>query len=157
MRFLADSRHRSIALLGGGALLVFVALGTLQWFNTSSVDFLTPATYGQTLVLIALEGLLFLLLLLLLVMLFRNLLKVYVGAGSSGVAARLRSRLVLGAVMITRHPCRAHVSLQLSAHEPLPGAVVLTERLAIARRFDPRGAWSWWSTLRAMPGVRRSR
>ena len=104
MRFLADSRHRSIALLGGGALLVFVALGTLQWFNTSSVDFLTPATYGQTLVLLALEGLLVLLLLLLLVMLFRNILRVYVGAGSSGVAARLRSRMVLGAVMITLTP-----------------------------------------------------
>jgi hypothetical protein len=104
MRFLADSRHRSIALLGGGALLVFVALGTLQWFNTSGVDFLTPATYGQTLVLLALEGLLFLLLLLLLVMLFRNILRVYVGAGSSGVAARLRSRMVLGAVMITLMP-----------------------------------------------------
>jgi hypothetical protein len=104
MRFLADSRHRSIALLGGGALLVFVALGALQWFNTTRVDFLTPTTYGQTLVLLALEGLLFLLLLLLLVMLFRNILKVYVGAGSSGVAARLRSRMVLGALMITLMP-----------------------------------------------------
>ena len=104
MRFLADSRHRSIALLGGGALLVFVALGTLQWFNTTRVDFLTPTTYGQTLVLLALEGLLVLLLLFLLVMLFRNILRVYVGAGSSGVAARLRSRMVLGAVMITVMP-----------------------------------------------------
>ena len=104
MRFLADSRRRSIALLAGGALLVFVLLGTLQWFNTSGVDFLTPATYGQTLILIALVGLFSLVLLLLLVLLFRNLLKVYVGAGSNGVAARLRSRMVLGAVMITLTP-----------------------------------------------------
>ena len=104
MRFLADSRHRTIALLGAGALLIFIALGTLQWFNTSRVDFLSPATYGETLVLIALEGLVFLLLLLLLVMLFRNVLRVYVGAGSGGVAARLRSRMVLGAVMITVMP-----------------------------------------------------
>ncbi len=101
---LADSRRRSIALLAGGALLVFVLLGALQWFNTSGVDFLTPATYGQTLILIALVGLFSLVLLLLLVLLFRNLLKVYVGAGSSGVAARLRSRMVLGAVMITLMP-----------------------------------------------------
>ena len=43
MRFLADSRRRSIALLTGGAILVFVLLGTLQWFNTSGVDFLNPA------------------------------------------------------------------------------------------------------------------
>ena len=104
MRFLADSRRRSIALLAGGALLVFVLLGTLQWFNTSGVDFLSPATYGQTLILIALVGLFSLVLLLLLVLLFRNLLKVYVGAGSNGVAARLRSRMVLGAVMITLTP-----------------------------------------------------
>ena len=104
MRFLGDSRRRNIALLAGGALLVFVLLGTLQWFNTSGVDFLTPVTYGQTLILIALVGLFSLVLLLLLVLLFRNLLKVYVGEGSSGVAARLRSRMVLGAVMITLTP-----------------------------------------------------
>ena len=104
MRFLADSRHRSIALLAGGALLVFVLLGTLQWFNTSRVDFLNPETFGQTMALTALELLLFLLLLLLLVLLFRTVLKVYVGQGSSGVGARLRSRMVLGAVIITLMP-----------------------------------------------------
>jgi two-component system, NtrC family, nitrogen regulation sensor histidine kinase NtrY len=100
----ADSRRRTIALLTGGSVVVFVLLGTLQWFNTSGVDFLTPETYGQTLVLTALEGLVFLLLLLLLVLLFRNLLKVYVGEGSSGLSARLRSRMVLGAVLITLTP-----------------------------------------------------
>ena len=104
MPFLADSRRRSIALLSCGAIIVFVLLGTLQWFNTSNVDFLTPETYGQTLVLTALEGLVFLLLLLLLVLLFRNLLKVYVGEGSSGLSARLRSRMLLGAVLITLTP-----------------------------------------------------
>ena len=104
MRFLADSRHRSIALLAGSAVLVFVLLGTLQWFNTSRVDFLNPETFGQTMALTALELLLFLLLLLLLVLLFRTVLKVYVGQGSSGVGARLRSRMVLGAVIITLMP-----------------------------------------------------
>ncbi len=104
MRFLADSRRRAIALLAGGAIIVFVLLGALNWFNTSRVDFLSPETYGQTLVLTALEALLFLLLLLLLLLLFRNLLKVYVGEGSSGVGARLRSRMVLGAAMITLMP-----------------------------------------------------
>ena len=104
MRFLADSRHRSIALLGGGALLVFLFLGTLQWFNTSRFQFLDPESFGQTLALTALELLVFLLLLLLLVLLFRTVLKVYVGQGSSGVGARLRSRMVLGAVLITVTP-----------------------------------------------------
>jgi hypothetical protein len=104
MRFLADSRHRSIAVLAGGALLVFGLLGTLQWFNTSQIDFLNPETFGQTMALTALELLLFLLLLLLLVLLFRTVLKVYVGQTSSGVGARLRSRMVLGAVIITLLP-----------------------------------------------------
>ncbi|MGB8031161.1 MAG: ATP-binding protein [Terracidiphilus sp.] len=104
MRFLADPRRRSIALLTGGAVLVFVLLGTLNWFNTSKVDFLNPGTYAQTMVLTALELLLFLLLLLLLVLLFRTVLKVYVGQGSSGLGARLRSRMVLGAVIITFMP-----------------------------------------------------
>jgi len=104
MRFLADSRHRSVAMLAAGALFVFVLLGTLTWFNTSNVNFLNPATYAQTIVLTALEVLLFLLLLLLLVLLFRTVLKVYVGQGSSGLGARLRSRMVLGAVIITFMP-----------------------------------------------------
>jgi PAS domain S-box-containing protein len=104
MRFLADSRHRSIAMLAAGALFVFVLLGTLQWFNTSNVNFLNPATYAQTIALTSLEVLLFLLLLLLLVLLFRTVLKVYVGQGSGGVGARLRSRMVLGAVIITFMP-----------------------------------------------------
>ncbi len=103
-----DSRRRATILLGGGVLLVFVLLGTLQWFNTSKVDFLDPETYGQTIFLTALEGLLFLLLLLLLVLFFRTILKVYVGQGSnpvsSGLATRLRSRMVLGAVIITLTP-----------------------------------------------------
>jgi len=104
MRFLADPRRRSIALLTGGAVLVFVLLGTLNWFNTTSVNFLNPETYGQTMALTVLEVLLFLLLLLLLLLLFRTVLKVYVGQGSSGVGARLRSRMVLGAIIITLMP-----------------------------------------------------
>jgi hypothetical protein len=79
-------------------------LGTLNWFNTTSVNFLNPETYGQTMALTVLEVLLFLLLLLLLLLLFRTVLKVYVGQGSSGVGARLRSRMVLGAVIITLMP-----------------------------------------------------
>jgi PAS domain S-box-containing protein len=84
--------------------LVFGLLGTLQWFNTSQIDFLNPETFGQTMALTALELLLFLLLLFLLVLLFRTVLKVYVGQTSSGVGARLRSRMVLGAVIITLLP-----------------------------------------------------
>jgi len=99
-----DPRRRNTILLAGGVLVVFVLLGTLQWFNFPRVDFLNPETYGQTIFLTALEGLLFLLLLLLLVLLFRTILKVYLGQGSSGLGTRLRSRMVLGAVIITLTP-----------------------------------------------------
>ncbi|MFP5249664.1 MAG: hypothetical protein ACLGP3_07545, partial [Acidobacteriota bacterium] len=105
MPFLSDPRRRSTVLLAAGVLLIFGLLGALQWFNTSNVNFLDPETYGQTIFLTALEGLLFLLLLLLLVLLFRTVLKAYMGQGSSGlVGARLRSRMVLGAVIITVTP-----------------------------------------------------
>jgi PAS domain S-box-containing protein len=104
MPVLGDPRRRNTILLGSGVLVVFVLLGTLQWFNTTGVDFLNPETYGQTIFLTAFEGLLFLLLLFLLVMLFRTVLKVYVGQGGSGLSSRLRSRMVLGAVMITVTP-----------------------------------------------------
>jgi hypothetical protein len=104
MRFFAESRNRSIALLAGGAVVVFVLLGTLQWFTTSRIDFLNPETYGQTIALTVLDVLLFVLLLLLLLLLFRTVLRVYVGQGSSGVGARLRSRMVLGAILITVTP-----------------------------------------------------
>ncbi len=104
MPFLGDSQRRSTVLLILGVLLVFVSLGALQWFNTSNVDFLNPETYGQTIFLTALEGLLFLLLLLLLVLLFRTIFKVYMGQGTSALATRLRSRMVLGAIIITVTP-----------------------------------------------------
>ncbi len=104
MSFLGDSRRRNTILLICGVVLVFVSLGALQAFNTSNVDFLNPETYGQTIALTSLEGLLFLLLLLLLVLLFRTIFKVYVGQGGSVLATRLRSRMVLGAIIITVTP-----------------------------------------------------
>ena len=125
MPVLGDSRRRNTILLTCGVLLLFVLLGTLQWFNTSKVDFLNPETFGQTIFLTSLEGLLFLLLLLLLVLLFRTIFKVYVGQGSTGLGARLRSRMVLGAVIITFTPAALMYPVQLFPDEPLHGALVL--------------------------------
>ena len=42
MPLLANSRRRNMALLMCGSVLVFLLLGTLQWFNTSGVDFFDP-------------------------------------------------------------------------------------------------------------------
>ena len=114
MLFSGDPRRRSVALLAGGLLLILVLLGALQAFNTTlpvriwhysfSVDFLNPETAGETLLSTSLMVLVFLLLLLLLVLLVRNILKVYAGQRGSGLGARLRSRMVLGAVLIALAP-----------------------------------------------------
>jgi PAS domain S-box-containing protein len=104
MKLLADPRRRSVAWIAGGALLILTFFGALQAFNTTSIGFLNPETAGETLIFTGLTGLVFLLLLLLLVLLLRNILKVYAGQGSSGMGARLRSRMVLGAVLIALAP-----------------------------------------------------
>jgi hypothetical protein len=104
MRFSGDPRRRTVALLAGGVLLIFVLLGALQAFNLSGVSFLNPETAGETLIFTGLTVLVFLLLLLLLVLLLRNILKVYAGQGSSGLGVRLHSRMVLGAVLIALAP-----------------------------------------------------
>ncbi|MGC9158419.1 MAG: ATP-binding protein [Terracidiphilus sp.] len=104
MLFGGHSRRRSIALLASLALLILLLLGGMQAFNTSRVGFLNPATAGETLIFTALTGLVFLLLLLLLMLLLRNILKVYAGQGSHGLGARLRSRMMLGAVVIALAP-----------------------------------------------------
>jgi len=104
MSFWGDPRRRSVALLGIGVVLFFALLGALQWFNTSGVGFLNPETSGETLAFTALTVLVFLLLLLLLMLLLRNILKLYVGQTSSALGARLRTRMVLGAVLIALTP-----------------------------------------------------
>jgi hypothetical protein len=104
MPFRGDPRRRSVALLAGGVLLFFALLGALQWFNTSRVGFLNPETSGETLAFTGLTVLVFLLLLLLLMLLLRNILKLYVGQSSSALGAQLRTRMVLGAVLIALTP-----------------------------------------------------
>ncbi len=104
MPLLGDSRPRTVALLGGLLVLVSALLGGLQAFNTSSVRFLNPETAGETLAFAALTVLVFLLLMTLIVLLFRNILKIYAGQSSTGLGARLRTRMVLGAALIALTP-----------------------------------------------------
>ena len=104
MPFLADPRRRSVALLAGGVLLFFALLGALQAFNTSNVGFLNPETSGETLAFTGLTVVVFLLLLVLLMLLLRNILKLYADQSSSALGARLRTRMVLGAVLIALTP-----------------------------------------------------
>jgi PAS domain S-box-containing protein len=99
-----DPRRRAVALLTVGFVLVFGLLGALQAFNTSSVGFLNPETSGATLAFTALTVLVFLLLVVLSMLLLRNVLKLYASQSSSAVGSRLRTRMVLGAILIALTP-----------------------------------------------------
>src|SRR5450631_1738912 len=101
MQFLSDPRRRSVVLLGCGVLLFFALLGTLQAFN---IRVLNPITPGETLIFTGLTVVVFLLLMVLLLLLLRNILKLYADQSSSALGARLRTRMVLGAVLIALTP-----------------------------------------------------
>jgi PAS domain S-box-containing protein len=104
MQFLRDRRQRSVVLLGAGVFVFFAVLGWLQAFNTSNVRFLNPETAGETLAFTGLTVVVFLLLLMLLMLLLRNILKLYAGQSSTALGTRLRTRMVLGAVLIALAP-----------------------------------------------------
>jgi len=104
MLFKGDPRRRSVALLAGGVILFFTLLGALQAFNTARVGFLNPETSGETLAFTALTVLVFLLLMFLSMLLLRNILKLYASQSSSALGSRLRTRMVLGAVLIALTP-----------------------------------------------------
>ena len=104
MPLLGDARQRTVILLGAGVVLFLALLGALQAFNTSNISFLTPESAGETLVFTGLTVIVFLLLLVLLLLLLRNILKIYADPTSSALGVRLRTRMVLGAVLIALAP-----------------------------------------------------
>jgi len=75
MTFFSDPRRRSVALFGGGTLLLIALLGSLQAFNTQNIGFLNPETSAETLAFTAVTVVIFLLLMVLLMLLLRNILK----------------------------------------------------------------------------------
>jgi hypothetical protein len=104
MFFGGESRRRTAVLLGCAVVVVLAGLGGMQAFNTSNVRFLNPETAGETLIFTGLTVLVFLLLLLLLVLLLRIVLKLYASGSNSALGAQLRSRMVMGAVLIALIP-----------------------------------------------------
>jgi len=90
----------SIAL--GTCLLVLLAtLVALQAFN---VKFLNPATTGQIFVFTGLSVVAFLLFVTVLILLARNVLKLYAEQRSRVMGTRLRTRMLLGAVLVSLLP-----------------------------------------------------
>lgn len=96
------ARHRlTLPLLGGTLLLLLLLMSALNAFN------LLPPRQDSPLALFvftAVTVLLFLLLLLLLILLARNILKMYGDGRSRVLGSRLRSRMLLGALLLSFAP-----------------------------------------------------
>ena len=95
------NRRTAVVLLGLFALLVLLLLVAENAFN---LKFLSPSSTGSILFLTAFSGLSFLLFLILIVLLLRNILKLYAGEQSRVLGSRLRTRMLLGALLLSVAP-----------------------------------------------------
>jgi two-component system nitrogen regulation sensor histidine kinase NtrY len=97
----ANRRKVWIAALGASLLVLFVALATLNAFNTQLPK---PATTQQIVVFTGLSIVAFLLFVTVLILLVRNVLKLYADQRSRVMGTRLRTRMVWGAVLVSLIP-----------------------------------------------------
>lgn len=100
---MAELKHRkaTVTALAGGMLLTLLLLAALNAFN---LRFLHPHSTGQIFLFTALSVLVFLLLVMLLVLLSRNILKLYADQRSRVLGSRLRSRMLIGALLLSFAP-----------------------------------------------------
>jgi len=87
--------------LGAGTLLLVLVLGALNAFRLS---FLHPNSSGQIFLFTALSVIVFLLFVTLLILLLRNILKLLADERSRVLGSRLRSRMLIGAVLLSFAP-----------------------------------------------------
>jgi nitrogen fixation/metabolism regulation signal transduction histidine kinase len=97
----ASRRKIWIVALGATLLVLFVALATLNAFNTQLP---TPATTQQIVVFTGLSIVAFLLFVTVLILLVRNVLKLYADQRSRVMGTRLRTRMLWGAVLVSLIP-----------------------------------------------------
>jgi len=97
----ASRRKVWIVALGASLLVLFVALATLNAFNTQLP---TPATTQQIVVFTGLSIVAFLLFVTVLILLVRNVLKLYADQRSRVMGTRLRTRMLWGAVLVSLIP-----------------------------------------------------
>ncbi len=100
---MADATRRKFTLAGlaTALLLLLLALGSLNAFN---IRVLHPGSTGALLLFTAVTVLIFLLLLALLLLLARNILKLYADQRSRVLGSRLRSRMIVGALLLSFAP-----------------------------------------------------
>src|ERR1700751_3022065 len=97
----ASRRKFWIVALGASLLVLFVALATLNAFNTQLPK---PATTQQIVVFTGLSIVAFLLFVTVLILLVRNVLKLYADQRSRVLGTRLRTRMLWGAVLVSVIP-----------------------------------------------------
>src|SRR5579883_2699711 len=97
-------KHKRVALavLGTVVLLLLLLLAALNAFNLNA--FLYPHSVGAIFLFTALSVVVFLLFLTLLVLLSRNILKIYADRRSRVLGSRLRSRMLVGALLLSFAP-----------------------------------------------------
>ena len=100
---LAESKYRrtSVAVLAAATLLLVLLLSALNAFKLS---FLHPSSTGEIFVFTALSVIVFLLFVTLLLLLLRNILKMFADQRSRVLGSRLRSRMLIGALLISFAP-----------------------------------------------------
>jgi two-component system, NtrC family, nitrogen regulation sensor histidine kinase NtrY len=105
-----DKSNRSLPLTQRRALLIPLALGIVLLFGVVfsqqafNLKQLRPDSAGQTLGLVALSALVFLLLVVLTFVLFRNLLKLYAERRLGVLGSRFRTRMMVGALVLSFAP-----------------------------------------------------
>ncbi len=98
---MSTRRRVTIGLLTALVVLAIVLEAALNAFN---IRFLQPISPPQTFVFTALSALVFLLLIVALVLLGRNVLKLYADQRSWVLGSRIRTRLLLGALIVSFAP-----------------------------------------------------
>ena len=97
----ATRRKFTLAGLATALLALLLLLGALNAFNIRALH---PGSTGALLIFTAVTVLIFLLLLALLLLLARNILKLYADQRSRVLGSRLRSRMIVGALLLSFAP-----------------------------------------------------
>src|SRR5712692_12039938 len=95
------SRKKIIILLTVGSLLLF---GILLSESSFDLPFINPATNQQTVFLVALSLIVFLLFVVLTFVLWRNLLKLFAERRLGVLGSKFRTRMVVGALLLSSLP-----------------------------------------------------
>src|SRR5260370_19277526 len=98
-----SSNRRKVLTIALGSFLL-VLLSALLTLNAFNLKFLNPATTQQIFVFTGLSIVAFLLFVVVLVLLVRNVLKLYADQRSRVMGARLRTRMLWGAVLVSLVP-----------------------------------------------------